>query len=288
VVVVVVVVTGGGASSAHPSNANGATANIQMRILIVLPSVYLSLLVRRVGLSQIHEMLYVVATPIGNLSDITLRALEILKNVDLVAAEDTRHSGILLKHYQINKPLISYHEHNEAMRTAQLTERLAAGENIALITDAGTPGVSDPGARLVRECIKRELPFTIIPGSSSILTALVGSGFSTDKFFFGGFLPVKSGQRERELRCAATRQETSIYFESPYRLTKTLKALNEILLVTASPVGGGQDRQLCVARELTKKFEEFRRGTAAELLAHYEARPPKGEIVLLIGGTSCP
>jgi 16S rRNA (cytidine1402-2'-O)-methyltransferase len=223
-------------------------------------------------------MLYVIATPIGNLGDITLRALEILKEVDLVAAEDTRHSGILLKHYQIDKPLLSCHQHNEAMRTAQLVERLAAGEKIALITDAGTPGISDPGARLIRECIKRELPFTIIPGPSSILTALVGSGFSSGKFFFGGFLPIKSGQRQRELSAAGAREETSIYFESPYRLTKTLKASMEIL----------QDRQLCVARELTKKFEEFQRGTAAELLAHYEARPPKGEIVLLIGGTRCP
>jgi 16S rRNA (cytidine1402-2'-O)-methyltransferase len=217
-------------------------------------------------------MLYVVATPIGNLGDMTMRALEILKDVDLVAAEDTRHSGILLKHYQIDKPLISYHQHNEAMRTAQLVERLATGQKIALITDAGIPGVSDPGARLIRECIKRELPLTIVPGPSSLLTALVGSGFSTEKFFFSGFLPIKSGRRERELRAAATRQETSIYFESPYRLTKTLKASIDVL----------QDRQLCVARELTKKFEEFRRGTAAELLAHYEAHPPKGEIVLLI------
>src|SRR4029077_16951813 len=204
--------------------------------------------------------------------DITLRALEILKDVDLVAAEDTRHSGILLKHYQIHKPLLSYHQHNEAMRTAQLVERLAAGENIALITDAGTPGVSDPGARLIRECIKRELDFTIVPGPSSILTALVGSGFSAAKFFVGGFLPVKSGQRQRELRAAGAREETSIYFESPYRLTKTLKACIDILL----------DRRLCVARELTKKFEEFRRGGAVELFAHYEKHPPKGEIVLII------
>ena len=219
-------------------------------------------------------MLYVVATPIGNLGDLTQRALEILKSVDLVAAEDTRHSGILLKHYQIAKPFISYHEHNEAMRTAQLVERLAAGEKIALITDAGTPGLSDPGARLIRECIKRDLSFTIVPGASSMLTALVGSGFSCEKFFFGGFLPIKSGQRERELRAAASREETSIYFESPYRLTKTLKASAELL----------PDRQICVARELTKKFEEFRRGTPSELLAHYEAHPPKGEIVLLMSG----
>ena len=219
-------------------------------------------------------MLYVVATPIGNLGDLTLRAVEILKAVDVVAAEDTRHSGILLKRYEIAKPLLSYHQHNEAMRTAQLIERLAAGENIALITDAGVPGISDPGARLIRECINRNLEFTIVPGPSAILTALVGSGFSAERFFFGGFLPIKSGQRERELRAAAARHETSIYFESPYRLTKTLKACGEIM----------PDQPVCVARELTKKFEEFRRGTGAELLAHYEAHPPKGEIVLLISG----
>ena len=217
-------------------------------------------------------MLYVVATPIGNLSDITLRALEVLKSVDVIAAEDTRHSGILLKHFEIKKSLISYHEHNEAMRTAQLVERLAVGENIALITDAGMPGLSDPGARLIRECIRRDLPFTIIPGASSILTALVGSGFATENFCFRGFLPVKSGQRERELVAAAKRDETTIFFESPYRLTKTLSACIDIM----------PDRQLCVARELTKKFEEFRRGTARELLAHYEAHAPKGEILLLV------
>src|SRR6266568_4073728 len=147
-------------------------------------------------------MLYVVATPIGNLGDITLRAVEVLNDVDLIAAEDTRHSGMLLKHFGIKKPLVSYHEHNEAMRTAELVERLAAGGNVALITDAGTPGLSDPGARLIRECVKRVLPFTIIPGPSSILTALVGSGFPAEKFFFGGFLPVKSGQRERALRAS--------------------------------------------------------------------------------------
>ncbi|HEY4256365.1 MAG TPA: 16S rRNA (cytidine(1402)-2'-O)-methyltransferase [Candidatus Udaeobacter sp.] len=217
-------------------------------------------------------MLYVVATPIGNLGDITLRALDILRSVDLVAAEDTRHSGILLKHFGIKKPFISYHEHNEARRTAELVERLMRGENVALITDAGTPGLSDPGLRLIRECIHREVQFTIIPGPSSILTALVGSGFSTEKFSFRGFLPVKSGQRERELRAVAECDETAIFFESPYRLTKTLATCTNIM----------PDRQLCVARELTKRFEEFRRGTASELLPHYEAHPPKGEIVLMI------
>src|SRR6059036_2513437 len=219
-------------------------------------------------------MLYVVATPIGNLGDITLRALEVLKSVDLIAAEDTRHSGMLLKHFGIKKPLISYHEHNEAMRSAQLTERMAAGEDVALTTDAGTPGLSDPGARLIRECIKRGLACTIIPGPSSILTALAGSGFSMEKFYFRGFLPVKSGQRERELRVAVDLAETTIFFESPYRLAKTLKVCIDIM----------PNRQLCVARELTKKFEEFRRGTPAELLAHYQAHPLKGEIVLVISG----
>jgi 16S rRNA (cytidine1402-2'-O)-methyltransferase len=219
-------------------------------------------------------MLYVVATPIGNLADITLRALDILKSADVVAAEDTRRSGMLLKHFGIKKPFISYHEHNEAARTPELVERVAHGENIALITDAGTPGVSDPGLRLIRECIKREVPLTVIPGPSSILTALVGSGFSTEKFSFRGFLPVKSGQRERELRAAAEREETAIFFESPYRLTKTLAACIDLM----------PERQLCVARELTKKFEEFRRGTASALFSHFQAHPPKGEIVLVISG----
>jgi len=219
-------------------------------------------------------MLYVVATPIGNLGDITLRALEVLRGVDVVAAEDTRYSGLLLKHFEIKKPFVSYHEHNEAARTAELVERLARGENVALITDAGTPGLSDPGLRLIRECISRELPFTIVPGPSSILIALLGSGFSTERFLFRGFLPVKSGQRERELQIAAESEETTLFFESPYRLLKTLHACTTVM----------PDRQLCIARELTKKFEEFRRGTAAELLAHYEARPAKGEIVLVVSG----
>ena len=215
-----------------------------------------------------------VATPIGNLGDITLRALEVLKSVDVVAAEDTRHSGLLLKHFEIKKPFVSYHEHNEAARTTELVERLTRGENVALITDAGTPALSDPGMRLIRECINRELPFTIVPGSSSILIALLGSGFSTEKFSFHGFLPVKSGQRERELRTAAESEETTLFFESPYRLLKTLQACTAIM----------PERQLCIARELTKKFEEFRRGTAAELLAHYEMHRVKGEIVLVVSG----
>lgn len=219
-------------------------------------------------------MLYVIGTPIGNLNDITLRALEALKSADVIAAEDTRHSGNLLRHFEIRKPLVSYHEHNEAMRTAELSERLANGENVALITDAGMPGVSDPGARLIRACIERGLEYTIVPGVSAVLTALVGSGFPLDRFCFLGFLPVKSGGRERELRAAAERAETSVFFESPYRINKTLAACAEIM----------PERLLCVARELTKKFEEFRRGTASELLAHYEAHPAKGEITFVVPG----
>ena len=217
-------------------------------------------------------MLYVIGTPIGNLNDITLRALEALKSADVIAAEDTRHSGHLLRHFEIRKPLVSYHEHNEAMRTQELSERLAGGENVALITDAGMPGVSDPGARLIHACIERGLPYTIVPGVSAVLTALVGSGFSLDRFCYRGFLPVKSGGRERELRAAAAREETTVFFESPYRINKTLAACAEIM----------PERVLCVARELTKKFEEFRRGTASELLAHYEAHRARGEITFLV------
>ena len=221
-------------------------------------------------------MLYVVATPIGTLGDITLRALEVLKSVDVVAAEDTRHSGLLLKHFEIKKPFVSYHEHNEAARTAELVERLARGENVALITDAGIPGLSDPGLRLIRECINRELPFTIVPGPSSILTALVGSGFSTEKFTFRGFLPVKSGRRERQLQIAAEREETTVFFESPYRLVKTLRACSAIM----------PNRQLCIARELTKKFEEFLRGKPAALLEIAQKRSLKGEFVVMVAGAS--
>jgi 16S rRNA (cytidine1402-2'-O)-methyltransferase len=217
-------------------------------------------------------MLFLVPTPIGNLGDITLRALEVLKTVDVIACEDTRHSGHLLRHFEISKPLVSYHEHNEARRTAELIEQLAQGKSIAVISDAGMPGVSDPGHRLLAACIERGLPYTVLPGPSAVLTALIGSGFSAEQFFFGGFLPPKSGGRERDLLAAAARPETSVFFESPHRLVKTLAVCAEHL----------PTRPICVARELTKTFEEYRRGTGAELLAHYTAHPPKGEIVLLI------
>jgi 16S rRNA (cytidine1402-2'-O)-methyltransferase len=219
-------------------------------------------------------MLYLVATPIGNLGDLTLRALEVLKEADIIAAEDTRHSSILLRHYGIQKPLISYHEHNEAMRTAELLARLRNGENVAVITDAGTPSISDPGRRLLQACIDHALPYTVLPGPSAVLTALAGSGFPAEQFHFAGFLPTKSSQREREVLAAGQRECTSIFFESPHRLVKTLSAFAE----------KAPDRVLCVARELTKQFEEYRLGTGSELSAHYIAHPPKGEIVLLVKG----
>ena len=206
------------------------------------------------------------------MQDITLRALQALREADLVAAEDTRHSSVLLLHHSIKKPMLSLHEHNEASRTAALVEEIAAGKSIALVTDAGMPGISDPGFRLIRACRERGLSVTVLPGPSAVLTALVGSGFPSDAFFFGGFLPVKSGRRRSELERAISRHETSIYFESPHRLVKSLDILVEI----------APDANVCIARELTKKFEEYRRGTPAELRAHYQARQPKGEITVVI------
>lgn len=217
-------------------------------------------------------MLTIVPTPIGNRQDITLRAIEALQTADVVAAEDTRHSGMLLQHLGIKKPFVSLHEHNEAARVEELAERMASGTKIALITDAGMPGISDPGHRLIKSCIERGLPVTVLPGPSAVITALVGSGFPTDRFFFGGFLPVKSGRRANEIAQAAARSETSIYFESPHRIERTLEALH-----AACP-----DRPVCVARELTKTFEEYRRGLPAEVLAHFQKHPPKGEITLVI------
>lgn len=217
-------------------------------------------------------MLFIVSTPIGNLGDLTFRALAALREVDLVAAEDTRHAQILLNHYKISKPLISYHEHNEARRTQELTLSLAQGRRIALLTDAGTPSVSDPGYRLVSACRLQGIPVTVLPGPSAVLTALVGSGLPTDRFYFGGFLPVKSGRRRSELEAAVTREVTSIYFESPHRLIRSLEVLAEL----------APDRSICVARELTKRFEEFVVRLPGPLLDYYTAQPPRGEITLVI------
>lgn len=219
-------------------------------------------------------MFTLVPSPIGNLEDITLRGLRALREADIVAAEDTRHASILLKHHGISRPLLSLHEHNEAQRAEEIAQRLAAGENIAMLTDAGTPGISDPGFRVVRECIARGLEFTVLPGATSILPALVGSGLPLHEFYFGGFLPVKSGRRKTLLEAALARSETSVFFESPHRIGKSLAVLAEL----------APDRQVCVARELSKKFEEYWRGPAAELSARAEKQPPRGEICLLIAG----
>jgi 16S rRNA (cytidine1402-2'-O)-methyltransferase len=219
-------------------------------------------------------LLTLVPSPVGNLEDITLRALRLLREADLIAAEDTRHASILLKHHGISRPLISLHEHNEAQRSEQIAQRLAAGENIALLTDAGMPGISDPGYRMVRACLERGLEFTVLPGPSSILPALVGSGLPLHEFYFGGFLPVKSGRRKAALEAALARGETSIFFESPHRIARSLAVLAEL----------APERPVCVARELSKKFEEYWRGSAAELSARAEKQPPRGEICLLIAG----
>jgi len=217
-------------------------------------------------------VLYVVGTPIGNLGDLSYRAVETLREVDLIAVEDTRHAVVLLNHYGLRQTLVSFHEYNEGRRTEELLRDLQSGKKVALLTDAGMPSVSDPGYRLVAACQQHAVPVTVLPGPSAVLTALVGSGLPTHRFYFGGFLPVKSGQRRNELTEAAARPVTSIYFESPHRLVRTLQVLAE--LAPARPV--------CVARELTKRFEEFRTMTAPELVEYYGAHPPKGEITLVI------
>jgi 16S rRNA (cytidine1402-2'-O)-methyltransferase len=221
-------------------------------------------------------MLYLVGSPIGNLSDISLRALEVLKDVNVIAAEDTRRTLILLERYNIRKPLTSFHEHNEAKRTAELIEKMRMGDKVALLSDAGMPSISDPGYRIVRACIEAGIPVEVIPGPSAVIAAIVGSGLPTDRFYYGGFLPVKSGQRQNELLAALSRQVTSVYFESPHRIIRSLTTLRD-----ADPA-----RSICVARELTKQHEEYRRGAVAEVLSYYESHPPKGEITLIIAGSS--
>lgn len=214
-----------------------------------------------------------VPTPIGNLADITLRAVEILKSADRIACEDTRHSGPLLAHHGISgKPLVALHEHNEARRAGDLIAAAKAGETIAVISDAGMPGISDPGYRLIQACLENGVPFEVLPGPSAVITALIGSGFPCHAFRFGGFLSVKSGKRRTALSAALESGETGIFFESPHRILSTLEILTEI-----DPAA-----RTCVARELTKKFETYHRGTAAEVLAHFKTHAAKGEIVLLV------
>jgi 16S rRNA (cytidine1402-2'-O)-methyltransferase len=217
--------------------------------------------------------LYLVATPIGNLEDITLRALRTLKECDLIAAEDTRRTGILLKHFGISRPMLSYFQFNEAKRSEEIIERLRRGEKIALVTDAGSPGISDPGERVVNATIAAGFRVEAVPGPSALVAALTASGLPTDEFHFIGFLPHKSGQRRKKLESLAGVQGTLVLYESPFRIEKLLGELKEIF----------PERPIVLARELTKKFEEFLRGNPAQLLEQLQKRAIKGEFVVMIG-----
>jgi 16S rRNA (cytidine1402-2'-O)-methyltransferase len=222
--------------------------------------------------------LYLVATPIGNLEDITLRAIRVLKQCDLIACEDTRQTQKLLNHFGITVPTISYHEHNEAARAAELVERLSQGVKIAMVSDAGTPGISDPGYRLIALAIERGLPVIPVPGPAAFITALVASDFSLHPITFRGFLPPKAGARRRELESIRQSEQVEIFYEAPHRIVETLEDAIAVL---------GASRRVVVARELTKIHEEFLRGTVAEVLGILKARGDvKGEIVLLIGPPS--
>ncbi len=219
-------------------------------------------------------MLYIVPSPIGNLADITFRAVETLKFVDLILAEDTRTSSVLLNHYGIQKPVSPYHQHNEHKIVAHIAEQLAAGKNIALLTDAGTPGISDPAFLLVRECVKQNIKVECLPGATAFVPALVNSGLPITSFCFEGFLPLKKG-RQTFLKRMAAEERTMVFYESPIRLVKTLIDFIEYL--------GGQ-RQCCVSRELTKKFEENKRGTLQEVHDYFNEKAVKGEIVIVVAG----
>lgn len=220
------------------------------------------------------SMLYIVPSPIGNLADITFRAIEVLKTVDVILAEDTRTSSILLNHYQVLKPVSPYHQHNEHKILAHLVEQLAAGKTMALITDAGTPGISDPAFLLVRECIKNNIKVESLPGATAFVPALVNSGLPMNSFCFEGFLPLKKG-RQTMMKKLAEEERTMIFYESPMRLVKTLNEFIQYL---------GGERQCCVSRELSKKFEENKRGSLQEVHDYFNAKAVKGEIVIVVEG----
>ena len=218
--------------------------------------------------------LYLVPTPIGNLEDITLRAIRILKSVDVILAEDTRTSGHLLKHLEISKPMQSYHIHNEHQTIARLTDRMLKGETMALISDAGTPAISDPGFLLVRECIKLAIPVECLPGPTAFVPALVNSGLPSDRFTFEGFLPHKKGRQTR-LKELVEETRTMVFYESPHRLLKSLEQFAEYF---------GDDRPASVSRELTKVFEENIQGSLREIITYFAEKTVKGEIVIVVGG----
>jgi 16S rRNA (cytidine1402-2'-O)-methyltransferase len=219
-------------------------------------------------------MLYIVSTPIGNLKDITLRAIETLKSVDLIAAEDTRHTKILCQHYAIPTPLTSYFEHNAFKKGDQIVKMLLSGKSVALVSDAGTPGISDPGYKLINLAKEHKIPVTVVPGATAAVAALSLSGFPSDRFVFEGFLPVKSGQRRKKLEALKQEPATHIFYESPHRIVKSLQDIAEAL----------GDPTVFVAREITKKFEEGLEAKASDLAKHFGEKGPKGEFVLLIKG----
>ncbi|HPH85359.1 MAG TPA: 16S rRNA (cytidine(1402)-2'-O)-methyltransferase [Ferruginibacter sp.] len=219
-------------------------------------------------------MLYIIPSPIGNLADFTYRAVEILRSVDLILAEDTRTSSVLLNHYQVNKPISPYHQHNEHKIVSHLSDQLLAGKTIALITDAGTPGISDPAFLLVRECIRHSIEVQCLPGATAFVPALVNSGLPINRFCFEGFLPLKKG-RQTMLKMLATEERTMVFYESPMRLVKTLSHFIEYF---------GAERPCCVSRELSKKFEENKRGSLQEVHDHFNAKTVKGEIVIVVEG----
>lgn len=218
--------------------------------------------------------LYLIPTPIGNLEDITLRAIRILKEVDLVLAEDTRTSMFLMKHFEISTPLQSHHLHNEHSKVEEVVNQIKSGITIALITDAGTPGISDPGFLLVRECIKNAIEVETLPGATAFVPALVNSGLPSERFCFEGFLPHKKG-RQTKLESLVEEERTMIFYESPHRLIKTLTSFSEYF---------GKERKASISRELTKMFEENKRGTLEELIAYFSSKSIKGEIVIVVGG----
>jgi 16S rRNA (cytidine1402-2'-O)-methyltransferase len=219
-------------------------------------------------------MLYIIPTPIGNLGDITIRAIEVLKSVDLILAEDTRTSSVLLNHYQIQKPITPYHQHNEHKIVAHLADQLQQGKTMALLTDAGTPGISDPAFLLVRECAKNNVEVNCLPGATAFVPALVNSGLPINNFCFEGFLPLKKG-RQTLLKKLQSEERTMVFYESPMRLVKTLADFIQYF---------GAERQCCVSRELTKKFEENKRGSLQEVHDYFGAKAVKGEIVIVVGG----
>lgn len=218
--------------------------------------------------------LYLIPTPVGNMEDITLRALRLLREVDLVLAEDTRTTSILLHHYDIHTPLESHHKFNEHQKVDSVVRRIADGENVALVSDAGTPGISDPGFLLARACVAAEIEVECLPGATAFVPALVDSGLPCDRFCFEGFLPQKKGRQTR-LAALADEERTMIFYESPFRVVKTLQQLAEVL---------GGDRAASVSREISKKFEETQHGTLAELVAHFTEHAPKGEFVIVVAG----